>query len=72
MGCQDIKKLYRVLKGKYVSPYCIACVYAALGELNFAFEWLERACEERSHLLLGLRVDPKLDALRADSRFSDC
>jgi DNA-binding winged helix-turn-helix (wHTH) protein/tetratricopeptide (TPR) repeat protein len=48
----------------YVSPYCIACVYVALGDFQNAFDSLERAFEDRSHLLMGLKIDPRLDRLR--------
>jgi hypothetical protein len=41
----------------------------ALGETDRAFEWLDRAVEERSSDLVYLKVDPKLDRLRADPRF---
>ena len=36
-----------------------------------AFEWLDRAHEERSGWLTYLKVEPRLDALRSDSRFDD-
>src|SRR5258705_5312300 len=48
---------------RYVSPYGVACLYVALGNNDKAFEWLEKAFEGRSHLLVSLRADPKLDAL---------
>jgi tetratricopeptide (TPR) repeat protein len=33
---------------RYVPPYNIAMVYAGPGEKDAAFEWLERACDDRS------------------------
>jgi hypothetical protein len=36
-----------------------------------AIEWLGRACEERDAWLIWLKVDPVLDRLRADPRFTD-
>ena len=42
-----------------------------LGETDQAFEWLERAYEERSSRLTFLRVDPILDSLRSDTRYLD-
>jgi len=53
---------------KYVSPYSLASVYAALGEKDEAFLWLEKACEERANSLVFLKVDPRLDGLRSDER----
>ncbi len=42
-----------------------------LGEKDRAFEWLEKAYEERSDLLVYLKVEPRLDSLRGDPRFAD-
>ena len=47
----------------------MATVYAALGDSRSAFEWLDRALDERSHSIALLRVDPALDPLRRDPRF---
>jgi tetratricopeptide (TPR) repeat protein len=54
----------------YVSPYQIAVVYAALGERDRAFTWLEKAYEARSWYLGALLVDPAVDVLRSDPRFA--
>ena len=48
----------------------IALVYAALGAIDLAFTWLEGAYEKRAEALSTLKIDPKLDRLRADPRFS--
>lgn len=48
----------------------IALVYVALGDVDLAFAWLERACETKSEALGMLRVDPKLDPIRSDDRFA--
>ncbi len=49
----------------------VAYVYAALGEADAAFEWLEKAYERRSGRLGWLPVEPVLDPLRSDPRFDD-
>jgi serine/threonine protein kinase/Tfp pilus assembly protein PilF len=54
---------------RYVSPYSIALVYVALGDKQRAFEWLDQAYQERDESFIHLRVDPRLDALRADPQF---
>jgi serine/threonine-protein kinase len=56
---------------RYVSPYFRALIYAGLGEKTQAFAWLDKAYEERNEWLVWLKVDPKLDSLRADPRFAD-
>ncbi|MFL5490535.1 MAG: TPR end-of-group domain-containing protein [Gemmatimonadales bacterium] len=53
-----------------VPPYLEACVQAALGERSKAFASLDQAMVERSELLPYLRIDPRLDQLRADPRYS--
>jgi len=53
----------------YVSAYNIAVIHAWLGETDHAFEWLEKAYEVRAEFLVYLKADPRLDRLRADSRF---
>jgi eukaryotic-like serine/threonine-protein kinase len=55
----------------YVSPYVIATIYVGVEDKEQAFEWLERAYEDRSEGLTWLKVDPRLDALRSDARFAN-
>lgn len=62
----------RQSKTSYVSPYMIATVYASLGEKNKAFEYLEKAYQERSSdLPYFLKADLRVDILRSDPRFQD-
>jgi eukaryotic-like serine/threonine-protein kinase len=55
----------------YVPAYYFALVYTGLGEKDRAFEWLERAYQERSTVLAYLRLDPRLAPLRGDPRYAD-
>jgi TolB-like protein/Tfp pilus assembly protein PilF len=56
-------------KGHYVPSYWIALVYIGLSDKEKAFEWLERAYEDRSSWLVWMKVEPRFDSLRADARF---
>ena len=56
-------------KHQYVSSYCRALVYAGLGEKDLAFQWLERAFEEKSEMIPWLNVGADCDNLRSDPRF---
>lgn len=47
----------------------IGLVYAAVGNRDAAFAWLEKGFEEKAEALGTLRVDPKADPLRSDPRF---
>jgi tetratricopeptide (TPR) repeat protein len=50
-------------------PVPIAGMGAALGDMDRAFTWLDKALDERAPDLYLLAVDPFLDSLRADPRF---
>ncbi|MEW6209126.1 MAG: protein kinase [Acidobacteriota bacterium] len=54
-----------------VGAYYIAMIYAALGEKDQAFEWLERGYQERTFFMTWLNVDPQIAPLRSDPRFAD-
>jgi DNA-binding winged helix-turn-helix (wHTH) protein/TolB-like protein/Tfp pilus assembly protein PilF len=54
---------------QYAPAYGIALVYAGLGEKDSAFEWLQKAYEDRSTSMVFLKVDPELTSLRSDPRF---
>jgi serine/threonine-protein kinase len=56
-------------RGRYVTSYGVAVVHAGLNEIEKALLWLGNACEERSHWLVWLRLDPRWDVLRSDPRF---
>ncbi len=56
---------------RYVTPYAVASVYAALGERDRAFELLEDAFSERTEDLILIKIDPRLKPLRGDPRFTD-
>jgi tetratricopeptide (TPR) repeat protein len=48
----------------------VALIYAELGDNDLAFKWLEKAYEARAESLSNLKVDPKMDRLRSDPRFT--
>jgi hypothetical protein len=49
----------------------LAIMHAALGNLDEAFEYLERMVEIRPTGLLSLEADVDFDPLRSDPRFDD-
>lgn len=57
-------------RNEYVSPVSIGRIYAALGDKNRAFEWIEKAYEERASELVYLKVFPLFEALRSDPRYA--
>jgi TolB-like protein/Tfp pilus assembly protein PilF len=66
-----LEQLEEISRRRYVSAYEVALVHVALGDKNRAFEWLERAYTQRADDLIYLNVEPRLDPVRADPRFSD-
>jgi serine/threonine-protein kinase len=54
----------------FVSPFKIGLIYAGLGEVDRAFEWLEKAFEIRDGWLTTLKIAYELAPLRSDARFA--
>jgi TolB-like protein/DNA-binding winged helix-turn-helix (wHTH) protein/Tfp pilus assembly protein PilF len=70
----EAEKLLAVLQAKstseYVSPYYFAIVCVGLGRNEQAMDWLERAFADRSNGLVFMKVEPELDNLRTNARFT--
>jgi tetratricopeptide (TPR) repeat protein len=65
-------QLIALSKQRYIAPKSVATIYADLGEKDKAFEWLEKAYEDRSlGSGLGIKSFPDFDPLRSDPRFAD-
>jgi tetratricopeptide (TPR) repeat protein len=56
--------------GRDVSYEGIGYVYAALGDNDRAFEWLNRSIDNYFARLLFVKVDPRADPLRSDRRYA--
>lgn len=67
---QVLADLHAMANTTYVSPFSEAVVQLGLGRTDATFDLLERAFEERSHLLAFLRVDPLFDRLAPNPRFA--
>jgi len=68
---KTIARLKQESTRTYVNLYELALIYIGLGQNDQAFDWLEKAYRERSDQLIYLKVDPRLDPIRSDSRFAD-
>jgi serine/threonine protein kinase/tetratricopeptide (TPR) repeat protein len=66
-----MEALFALAQRQYVSPFGIASYYAVTGDHDRALDWLERAYAERDGTLVWLKVHPRLDGLRGESRFRD-
>lgn len=65
-----LDRLLRQGEHGYVSPYDVALVYAGLGDKEQALDWLQRAYQERSSLLVFALREPRLTRLRSEPRFA--
>jgi DNA-binding winged helix-turn-helix (wHTH) protein/Flp pilus assembly protein TadD len=66
---REAREVLRELEAAAVSPYRIATVHLALGDVPTTFAWLQRASRERDHWMVWLKVDPMFEPLRGDRRF---
>lgn len=67
----EARAILQQLKSSSGAEFEIALIHIGLGDTGQAFEWLEQAYNKRDQYLLYLKVDPNLDTLRSDPRFSN-
>ena len=58
-------------KKRYVSPYGMAQIYAALKSNEDTFKWLQYAYDDHAVWMGYLAVDPIFDPYRSDERFQE-
>jgi hypothetical protein len=63
--------LVEMAKSQHIQSTVIASYYARGGAADQAFQWLDRALEERVPLLLHVGADPDFATLRSDPRFAE-
>jgi TolB-like protein/DNA-binding winged helix-turn-helix (wHTH) protein/Tfp pilus assembly protein PilF len=66
-----LAKSLQLSKGKQVSSGAVALTYAALGDKDESFRWLEKAYTERSSFMTSLMYWSVFDPMRGDPRFAD-
>lgn len=54
---------------QYVAPFELGIIYAGLDDLDSAYRYFNKACDERSGWIIFLKHDPLFDNLRNDPRF---
>jgi serine/threonine protein kinase len=59
----------RTARDEYVPAADYVTAYTRLGDKEEAFAWLAKTVEERNGFPFIIRVDPRFDPLRSDSRF---
>jgi len=66
-----LQQLEDASERSYVPPYWPAIVCAGLGDKAAALDWLEKGYEQRDVWLVWLKMDPRFDGLRAETRFEN-
>ena len=66
-----VAQLQTISGRRYVSPYGLAQIYAALNDTEQTFKWLQISYDDRAVWMSYLAVDPVFDGLRSDRRFLD-
>lgn len=64
-----LARLVGVADEGYVSAYQFARAYAALGDPDQAFAWLQASSERHESVLAGIVVDPVFTVIREDPRY---
>jgi tetratricopeptide (TPR) repeat protein len=65
-----LRQLEALSRERYVSPYHLAYVHTGLGEQEEAIDCLERAYEERSGGIYGVKGSFLFTTLRSHARFA--
>lgn len=59
-----VERLQSAATTRYVPPYLIASIHAALGDTAEARAWIEKARAEHSPYILRLAIDPAFERIR--------
>ncbi len=66
-----LAELHELAGKRYVSPFELATIHFAFGEIDEGYRWLTKAFEDRCFELIVAKVDPRFDPLRNHSRFKE-
>jgi hypothetical protein len=58
-----------VAKHAHNCAFCVAMVCAWRGQKDRAFEWLDRACGQRSSAMTEIKYQRAMDSLLGDPRY---
>jgi len=68
---KELAELQELSKHRNTWPSLFAYIYAALGDKDQAFAWLEKSIDEHDLVTARLKVDVRFDNLRSDPRFAE-
>jgi serine/threonine protein kinase/tetratricopeptide (TPR) repeat protein len=64
-----LDKMLQTAQKKHVKAYFVAMCYVAVRDYDKAFEWFDKAAEERDEWMIWFGTEPKLDPIRKDPRY---
>jgi hypothetical protein len=64
-----LDELYDVPNHHERLPFHLAMAHAGLGEIDEAFQWLDRGLEVRAAFMDGVKITPAFDVLHSDPRW---
>jgi Tfp pilus assembly protein PilF len=70
MATKVREELNALMTRRYVSRHDLAIVALSLGERQEALDWLEKSYEDRNWYMPWIHLEPRLDPLRSEPRFS--
>jgi tetratricopeptide (TPR) repeat protein len=65
-----LDELLELSRAGYVPAAGVAEIYVSLGEIDAAFEWADKAVDQRDPMILAIQISPVFDRLRSDQRYS--
>lgn len=64
-----LAKAHKIGKRRHICAYEVASVHSVLGEMDEAYDWMERSLTESSVCLTWLMTEPWMKSFRQDPRF---
>jgi serine/threonine-protein kinase len=64
-----LEQLSGISRSAYVPPSCFAWIHLGLGDVDDAFQWMDRAIDARDPMMIPIKSYPFLDPLRPDPRY---
>jgi TolB-like protein/tetratricopeptide (TPR) repeat protein len=69
-GARALLERLRAMPPKvFVPPTSFAWIHIGLGEIDEFFEWMDRAIDERDHMITPIKTYPFFDPVRDDPRY---
>ncbi len=65
-----LQRLDAIASQAYVPATCFAWIHLGLGDIDAAFNWMDRAIEQRDPMMVPIRSYPFFDPIRSDPRFA--